>query len=1479
MQRSTTRLLGRESHQQSRTPTTHWAMDHNTSPEGPPDGERWTNINMKEDLQAHRPPPPVPTISTQFTLPRPAPRPQHQLQRAPGHQLHNKSPAVNVVQLVPQPSTLEGRLQRLDPEHIPDHDGSNTAQAKARRVCRPQYRPFALRWPFLTALLLSLFILAGLLVVSLRILPIQHTDSLGNQMAKRTHADHQNRGRPTPFDMVDVENFTVALASHSMAPTSTKSVWATGKILPTSFTKHCDPEHEACGSVPPSTFLHLGPEVIEEVHRVHVRVDQRTAGSAVPAAVSTSHLSSGKTRTNSATLSPSSAALWEPNQVSDEIVFYSGFLKPGKHTIILYHGLTRRTEAAAAPAAATSAATQASLASSGATDVTATTLSLVANELSYGLWNNPGVKADLVLRGRTIAIHPDSAQRTNMPATERSTLSSKPGNIPETLVVEVLDGKKNVSSELGHGAFIPLGERVITVLEGLGKGTGLSARTPSSKIPQTTRVPVFIPSYLGPGLGPGAFLKPGREFAVIDHKLALRDDHTSVAAADRVRDPTLIKLAKRSVLLGPDASLTRPSEGSVTTVPNPSTSVSADMITGIVADEGDVNLSDCDKQVGSNAFLMLGNERWERAVYEDMSMRQTGAFAPPLSHPTAAGETAKMTTGLPTSTTALVVQSQKWEDTPVNCCANGVGPGAFMRPGKETIYIRAASMHTAAAPPSTRTPVTAYYPSDSAKLSGGDGGQEAGAHKEQFLELKETIAIRNAEGLGQGLDPSATTPPPSSVRQTPPTIVTHPLPLASIEKYSRSKTVPAAGMKPSGVLRVRKQAMAAIEDMAKRTEAVLPGAGAASHPDGIPLRIIAAVEAVVDGTKIATETSMNTAPDHLSTAQGLPAHYPFHNQSTATRLGSHETPVSVSVSISSSRPTHIPVSTVRPPLNTSQPVPEATTTEVTIKVYDLTIGTYFVCFFLPTLLCTLLQIPVRLVDQAVRLLQPFHAIAGPDGGVGRDSLWLETAGWRCRVASLRHIFSRRQSLVFLTGILQILTWLVTTFSATAVGLELVGSGCRQGDPYSVEHNCAMTPAVFLRPTIILLSLLGSMIIVLAIIMGRLAVWDTGVHEDPWSIAGTARLVLNKPLRSRMQLATPETTHERGALSTRFSLRHFDEGSKLRQGYGVVPLGSDQSLLASTSSLPSTVATFLTTSSTWINEKSKAMVKAKYSTRQKERLELPFTLGYTGRIVFLMFMCGLMIVILYYRNVSTPSEFEDFMDDESYGVTLLFTGIGTVATEFWSSFSEGRFLGPSPFPQVSSSCIHVGPTNKYPFADIALVSPYHCLATSSKAPDASLYLSRPTHALSGVRIALLRRHWFLLLVSLTSIAAEFLPIFLSNIPYNMTQLYVVYVDCYYVSIAILSLMVALVAASFFVRWTKLPADPLTLAGAMYHVIDSNILEELADRVEDDQYEDPAGQRKMVSSAPMLFTGVTVGYRPMVGMSGKIRTQVGITNLSA
>lgn len=355
----------------------------------------------------------------------------------------------------------------------------------------------------------------------------------------------------------------------------------------------------------------------------------------------------------------------------------------------------------------------------------------------------------------------------------------------------------------------------------------------------------------------------------------------------------------------------------------------------------------------------------------------------------------------------------------------------------------------------------------------------------------------------------------------------------------------------------------------------------------------------------------------------------------------------------------------------SSALPSATApaaSEEITKVYNLTLGPYFVCFFLPILLCTLLQIPVRILDQNARLYQPFHEMTYKGGALGRDSLLLQTSGLWCRLASIHRLFSRNQSLVFLTSILQVTTMLVVSFSPTAVGMQLVGSGCDRGNPYSVQNNCAMMPAVFLRPTIIMLGLLTLMIVLVGAVMLRLRRWDTGIWEDPWSVAGTARLSLNENLRPLIHTSQPWQNHKRALRPAKFSLQSFARNKWRGLAYGVVPQDDDSSVKVVNPSSESNVP--MTTTVRTVSTAQITKERVGSDLHPPEKLELPFCLGYVGRSLFLVFLSGLMVLILYYRNVSTPSSFEDFMDDESYGVTWLWTGFGTIVTEFWSTFFEG-----------------------------------------------------------------------------------------------------------------------------------------------------------------------------------------------------------------
>ena len=84
---------------------------------------------------------------------------------------------------------------------------------------------------------------------------------------------------------------------------------------------------------------------------------------------------------------------------------------------------------------------------------------------------------------------------------------------------------------------------------------------------------------------------------------------------------------------------------------------------------------------------------------------------------------------------------------------------------------------------------------------------------------------------------------------------------------------------------------------------------------------------------------------------------------------------------------------------------------------------------------------------------------------------------------------------------------------------------------------------------------------------------------------------------------------------------------------------------------------------------------------------------------------------------------------------------------------------------------------------------------------------------------------LLVTAILAVVSELLPVFLSNIPFQLTQTHMTHVVCTHLTLAILVTMVLVLAVSMFVRWPHMPVDPCSVAGAAYYVADSAMLSEM------------------------------------------------------
>ncbi|KAJ0370104.1 hypothetical protein COL26b_010207 [Colletotrichum chrysophilum] len=126
--------------------------------------------------------------------------------------------------------------------------------------------------------------------------------------------------------------------------------------------------------------------------------------------------------------------------------------------------------------------------------------------------------------------------------------------------------------------------------------------------------------------------------------------------------------------------------------------------------------------------------------------------------------------------------------------------------------------------------------------------------------------------------------------------------------------------------------------------------------------------------------------------------------------------------------------------------------------------------------------------------------------------------------------------------------------------------------------------------------------------------------------------------------------------------------------------------------------------------------------------------------------------------------------------------------------------------------------------IAIISPYYNMGRRSQPPEKSILLTRPTNGFYGLYAAILESNIILMLAAFMSILAEFLPILFANVPYNLTQTLKSHNVCATISLTILALMLASMVASLFIKWPELPVDPRSIAGALYYVAESRMLED-------------------------------------------------------
>ncbi|KAK0654754.1 hypothetical protein B0T16DRAFT_383791 [Cercophora newfieldiana] len=432
-------------------------------------------------------------------------------------------------------------------------------------------------------------------------------------------------------------------------------------------------------------------------------------------------------------------------------------------------------------------------------------------------------------------------------------------------------------------------------------------------------------------------------------------------------------------------------------------------------------------------------------------------------------------------------------------------------------------------------------------------------------------------------------------------------------------------------------------------------------------------------------------------------------------------------------------------------------------VYVMSEGIYFIGLFLPTLIATLLAIPVQIFDTNLKLMLPFFALTRQKGSSAKDSLCLDPCKPTAPLHSLRLLFLFGDVFPVLSDLLVLTSTLLTSIASEAIGFKLLGQ-CSK----SRLRGCVMTLWIFDAPFRVaetLLILMAMLIIAIWVLLRRKR---SGVAVDPWNVAVVASLLSSPEMRSLLHEIRPQQemgdirdSRVRHALrkSTSFSLGwHHSKCGDLQ--YGIIPKQTNDIDKGKTHSRLQK-----------LDDRLQPLKDKKTEATEKyQRLFSRRLWNHIAHIGFFLLVCGFFIVILYYETTTLDTAFERFFDNEGFGIRFIFAGLGAVISLFW----EGHF------------------------SRTTRIDPYRHHRSSGRAEKAMLLTSPATTPYTGLWIAIRQRNWLVAAVALLAILSKFMPIMLSNIPFRNVQTWTTHLICASMSLVILFLMMVVLVWSF---WTE------------------------------------------------------------------------------
>lgn len=354
-------------------------------------------------------------------------------------------------------------------------------------------------------------------------------------------------------------------------------------------------------------------------------------------------------------------------------------------------------------------------------------------------------------------------------------------------------------------------------------------------------------------------------------------------------------------------------------------------------------------------------------------------------------------------------------------------------------------------------------------------------------------------------------------------------------------------------------------------------------------------------------------------------------------------------------------------------------------IHTVTLHDYLIGAFVPIISAVIFSIPWHILAAAIREMEPFYELQRTQGAPAEQSLGLN---YRSSIGAIATINAIRNGhyLVWWSGLISISILFLSPLASETVFIGFVGDGVCT----ATSQRSACVPLLSVFPAaaravqgILALVAVLTFFLAIAIVRGK-----SGVFANPLSIAALATLFQDQTVVDdfrRIGVHTPNADDINKAL----------RGRTYRIGDYVRYDGQPEYGLTTVRNNVQNTAMVRQTSIFGRKKYTSVAVDAVEETptlrEQKKQLSRmgthPIIL-----VIFGLFICGLVALVIYYNRVATRTGFERFMDSESFGTRFLFTAVGVIIKMYWTFLDDGKLTKNHSWPSIIGICLaNIGQT--------------------------------------------------------------------------------------------------------------------------------------------------------------------------------------------